>query len=98
MLCYIQNNQLLTGDLSLPEGERYHHVERSEAASIDAAADWLVVVCRHLEKTHRDGQTLTRLFNTKSNFLSASATCRGNMLLLLLLHPSSAHTEASWEM
>lgn len=34
----------LTGDFSLPEGERYHHVERSEATSVNGAADWLVVV------------------------------------------------------
>lgn len=33
----------LTSDLSLPEGERYDHVERSEAASINAA-HWLVAV------------------------------------------------------
>lgn len=32
----------LTGDLSLPEGERYHHVERSEAAAVNGGAARLV--------------------------------------------------------
>lgn len=53
----------LTCDLSLPEGERNHHVERSEAAPVYAAADWPVAVCCHL----KERETATgRLFNLKN--------------------------------
>lgn len=45
---------VFTCDFSLPEGERYHHVERSEAAAVHAAADWFVVFWHHLEEADRD--------------------------------------------
>lgn len=34
----------LTSDFALPEGERYHHVKRFEATSVNAAAGWLKAV------------------------------------------------------
>lgn len=44
----------LTGDFALPEGERDHHVERSKAAAIHAAPDWVVFVRGHLRKTQAE--------------------------------------------
>lgn len=46
-------SRCLTGDFTLAEGERDHHVEGSKPAAVHATPHWIVFVRRHLEEDRR---------------------------------------------